>query len=266
MITQYISYCSCLDILWNGIAVVSSCILCWGKKTFSFFSQTSSFKCQDHEGSLLCHKLETEVFHDTFQDWASSKHCIFFLIENDCEAWNRKLKQLSIQQTIYILHSLRHIYRWDKRFLVANVDFWNHQNKHALPQKGLAPILIAPPHTYIQQRLVLWNKTKPMLLTYREETKQPQNAAGLPAPWVLSSFFLPYRNTVSTPDASGTAWQNTIELIIISDAVYTGYRATTRQIPDSKLLPRSIYDILTQISNDFQWSLCTVQCQGWVKG
>ncbi len=35
----------------------------------------------------------------------------------------------------------------------------------------------------------------------------------------------------------------------------------TRQIPDSKLLPRSIYDILTQISNDFQWSLCRVQCR-----
>ncbi len=94
-----------------------------------------------------------------------------------------------------------------------------------LPQKGLTPILIAPPHTYVQQRLVLWNKTKPMLLTYREETKQPRNIADLPAPWVLSSagklirylhgsFFLPYHNTVSTPDASGAVCQNTIELII----------------------------------------------------
>ncbi len=85
----------------------------------------------------------------------------------------------------------------------------------ALPQKGLAPILIAPPHTYIRQRLVLWNKAKPMLLTYREETEQPwRPIAGLPAPWVLSSagkliqylhgsYFLPCRNTVSTPDASG---------------------------------------------------------------
>ncbi len=41
-----------------------------------------------------------------------------------------------------------------------------------LPQKGIAPILIAPPHTYVRQRLVLLNKAKPMLLTYREETKQ----------------------------------------------------------------------------------------------
>ncbi len=36
-----------------------------------------------------------------------------------------------------------------------------------LPQKGLAPILIAPPHTYIayatQARLVLCNKAKPIL-------------------------------------------------------------------------------------------------------
>ncbi len=31
--------------------------------------------------------------------------------------------------------------------------------------------------------------------------------------------------------------------------------------PDSKLLPHSIYDILTQISNDFQRSLCRVQCR-----
>ncbi len=122
-----------------------------------------------------------------------------------------------------------------------------------LPQKGLAPILIAPPHTYVQQRLVLWNKAKPMLLTYREETKQPRRPiAGLPVPWVLSSagklirylhgsYFLPYRNTLYTPDASGTAWQNTIELIIIMLSTLNG----TRQISDNKLLQRSIYDIDT---------------------
>ncbi len=45
-----------------------------------------------------------------------------------------------------------------------------------LPQKGLTPILIAPPHTYVRQRLVLLNKAKPMLLTYREETKQPRQS------------------------------------------------------------------------------------------
>ncbi len=147
-----------------------------------------------------------------------------------------------------------------------------------LPQKGLAPILIALPHTYVRQQLVLWNKAKPMLLTYREETKQLwRPIAGLLAPWVLSSagkliwylhgsYFLPYRNTVSTPDASGKPRQNTIELIIISDAVYTGCCAATRQIPDSKLLPRSIYDILTQISNDFQRLLCRVQCRQTATG
>lgn len=56
------------------------------------------------------------------------------------------------------------------------------------------------------------------------------------------------------------AWQNTIELIIISDAVYRYIhiyglhwmrRGMTQQIPDRKLLPRSIHDVLTQISNDF---------------
>ncbi len=88
-----------------------------------------------------------------------------------------------------------------------------------LPQKGLVPYFdSSTPHirTHPRQRLVLWNKAKPMLLNYREETKQPLcPIAGLPTPWVLSSainpirylhgsYFLPYRNTVSTPDASGT--------------------------------------------------------------
>ncbi len=54
--------------------------------------------------------------------------------------------------------------------------------------------------------------------------------------------------------------QNTIEVIIISDAVCTGCY-TAWQISDRKLLPRSIYDVLTQISNDFQWSLYRVQCR-----
>ncbi len=56
-----------------------------------------------------------------------------------------------------------------------------------------------------------------MLVTYREETKQPLCPnAGPPAPWFLSSagklirylhgsYFLPYRNTVSTLDASSAA-------------------------------------------------------------
>ncbi len=54
------------------------------------------------------------------------------------------------------------------------------------------------------------------------------------------------------------ARQNTIEVILISDAVYTGCGAT-RQIPSKKLLPRSIYDVLTQISNDIQRPLYRVQ-------
>ncbi len=74
-----------------------------------------------------------------------------------------------------------------------------------LPQKGHAPILIAPPQP--RQRLVLWNKAKPML-----------------------------------------------------HHVYTGC-STARQIPDRKLLPLSIYDVLTQISNDFQLSCYHVQCR-----
>ncbi len=56
------------------------------------------------------------------------------------------------------------------------------------------------------------------------------------------------------------AWQNTTEVIIISDAVYNGCCAA-RKIPDSKLLPHFVYDVLTQISNDFQRSLYRVQCR-----
>ncbi len=40
-----------------------------------------------------------------------------------------------------------------------------------LPQKGLAPILIAPPHTYVQQRLVLWNKAKLNIISDAVYTK-----------------------------------------------------------------------------------------------
>ncbi len=78
------------------------------------------------------------------------------------------------------------------------------------------------------QRLVLWNKAKPMLHRVYNRT------------WA--------------------ARQNNIEVIIISDAVYTGCCAAW-QIPDRKLLPRSVYDVLTQISNDFQQSLYRVQCR-----
>ncbi len=57
------------------------------------------------------------------------------------------------------------------------------------------------------------------------------------------------------------ARKNTIEVIIISDALYTGCCVAQKKISDRKLLPRSIYDVLTQISNDFQWLLFRVQCR-----
>ncbi len=100
-------------------------------------------------------------------------------------------------------------------------DFWKPmltfeitKTNTPLPQKGLAPILIAPPHTYVRQWLVLWNKAKPMLLTFSRRNKATSVSDRRPsAPWVLYSAgkliqylhgsFLPYRNTVSTLDASG---------------------------------------------------------------
>ncbi len=103
-----------------------------------------------------------------------------------------------------------------------------------------------------------------MLLTYREEIKQPRRLiAGLPAPSFLSctgkliwylhrSYFLPYRNTVSTPDASGVTkfYRTYYNQWCCLDA--------RRQIPNSKLLPHSIYDILTHIYN---YLYCPVQCR-----
>ncbi len=86
-----------------------------------------------------------------------------------------------------------------------------------LPQKGLAPIFIAPPtHTYATQATISSVKQSKTNVTHlSRRNKQPRRPiAGLPAPWVLSSagkliqylhgsYFLPYRNTVSTLDASG---------------------------------------------------------------
>ncbi len=125
-----------------------------------------------------------------------------------------------------------------------------------LPQKGLAPILIAPPHTYIRihsQAMISSLKQSKTNVTHLLRRNKATSASDRRPPWVLSSagklirylhgsYFLPYRITVSTLDASGAAWQNTIELIKISDAVYTRC-------------------VLTQISNDFQRSLCRVQCR-----
>ncbi len=82
------------------------------------------------------------------------------------------------------------------------------------PQKGLAPILIAPPHTYIAYA------TQATISSVKQS-----------------------KTNVST--------QNTTEVIIISD--------TVNKQKTEKLLPHSIYDVLTQISNDFQRSLYRVQ-------
>ncbi len=113
-------------------------------------------------------------------------------------------------------------------------DFWKPmlifeitKTNTPLPQKGLAPILIAPPHTYATQATI-------------SSVKQSKT------------------NVTLCIHRTRAARQNTIEVIIISDAIYTGCWAV-RQIPDRTLLPRSIYEVLTQISNDFQWSLYRVQ-------
>ncbi len=44
---------------------------------------------------------------------------------------------------------------------------------HPYP-KRVSTLFLRMPHTYVQQWLFLWNKAKPMLLTYWEETKQPR--------------------------------------------------------------------------------------------
>ncbi len=101
-----------------------------------------------------------------------------------------------------------------------------------LPQKGLAPILIAPPHTYV---------------AYATQA-------------TISSVKQSKTNVTPCLHRTRAARQNIIEVIIISDAVYTGCCAA-RQISDRKLLPRSIYEVLTQIWNDFQRSLYRDECR-----
>ncbi len=39
------------------------------------------------------------------------------------------------------------------------------QTDTPLRQKGLAPSLVAPPHTYVRQLLVLWNKAKLIIIS-----------------------------------------------------------------------------------------------------
>ncbi len=65
---------------------------------------------------------------------------------------------------------------------------------------------------------------------------------------------------MSTPDASGAPkyYRSHYNQWCCLHWILHG---VTRQIPDRKLLPCSIYDVLTQISNDFQRSLYRVQCR-----
>ncbi len=101
----------------------------------------------------------------------------------------------------------------------------------------------------------------------KQPDRRPSRSLSSLQRWKLIRYYTgPTSCLIVTPclHRMQVAWRAAVKyyrLIIISDAVYTGCRAATRQIPDSKLLPRSIYDILTQISNDFQRSLCRIQCR-----
>ncbi len=96
-----------------------------------------------------------------------------------------------------------------------------------LPQKRLGPILIAPPHTYVAYA------TQATISSVKHGKKQCY--------------------TVSTSDVSGATK--------CYRSHYNQWCCTARQISNRKLLPHSIYDVLTLISNDFQWSLYRVQCR-----
>ncbi len=63
---------------------------------------------------------------------------------------------------------------------------------------------------------------------------------------------------MSTLDASCAT--KYIEVIIVSNAVYTGC-CTARKSLTEKLLLHSVYYVLTQISNDFQRSHYRIQCR-----
>ncbi len=127
-----------------------------------------------------------------------------------------------------------------KRLIIDRVsDFWKPilileitNTNTPLLQKGFAPVLIALPHTYIAYA------THPTISSVKQSKT----------------------NVTLCIHRMRAAQKNTLEVIIFSDAVYTGCCAA-QQNTDIKLLSRSIYDVLTQISNNFQQSFYHVQCR-----
>ncbi len=121
-------------------------------------------------------------------------------------------------------------------------DFWKPmliseitKTNTPLLQKCLAPILIAQPHTYIAY------ETRATICSVKQSKTNVTSC-------------------LATPDASGAPKYYRSHYNQWC-CLHWMLRGSTRQIPSRKLLPRSIYDVLTQISNDFQRSLYHVQCR-----
>ncbi len=103
-----------------------------------------------------------------------------------------------------------------------------------LPQKGLAPILIAPP-TYVAYAI------QAMISSVKQSKTNVTPCLAIPDASGAPKYYRSHYNQ----------WC----------CLHWMLRGSTWQIPGRKLLPRSIYDVLTQILNDFQWSLYRVQCR-----
>ncbi len=125
-----------------------------------------------------------------------------------------------------------------------------------LPQKGLAPILIAPPNTYVYatQAAISSVKQSKTNVTHLSRRNKATSVSDRRPSRSLSSLQCWKVNPIFTR----------VLLLALYRTIELAYRIHYNQwcclhwIPDSKLLPRSMYDVLTQISNDFR--LMSVMC------
>ncbi len=74
--------------------------------------------------------------------------------------------------------------RWGKRFLVANIDVWNHQNKHAPSPKGSHPIFIAKPHTYGTDYFCETKQNQCYSPIEKKQSNLCVQSQAFPQPWV----------------------------------------------------------------------------------
>ncbi len=77
---------------------------------------------------------------------------------------------------------------WGKWFPVANIDIWNHQNKHDPTPEGSRPYFDSSTLHMVRQWLLLWNKAKLIIISDAVYTTNPRQ-------WTAASFHLRHIGT-----------------------------------------------------------------------